>query len=292
MIIIKMQGGLGNQLFLYGLYKELLYLGREVKMDNISGFEDDPQRSPSLYKLGISYDIAEDGEIRTMRDSYMDPLSRIRRKITGRKNKDYYEALDGNFDEHVLKADDIYLNGYFQSDDYFKDDEVRQELIADICKNKDLYLGDQDVTGIRKAIRSSNSVSMHIRRGDYLTPVSRKTYGGICTDDYYAKAMELVRSSYPDAQFYIFSNDIDWCRAKYKDTDNISFVNISGDDSDIKEFFLMSECRHHILANSSFSWWAAFLGSADDRDRLNIVPSKWTNTRQMKDIYASWMTRI
>ncbi|SHI03252.1 Glycosyl transferase family 11 [Butyrivibrio fibrisolvens DSM 3071] len=292
MIIIKMQGGLGNQLFLYGLYKELLFLGREVKMDNNAGFIEDPLRDPVLSKLGISYDLAEDKEIRKMRDSYMDPLSRIRRKLTGRKNKDYYEALDGNFDETVLKADDIYLNGYFQSEKYFNDDSVRQELRADICKNKERYMSESDVADLRQEIANANSVSMHIRRGDYLTPVSKETYGGICTDEYYEKAMDLVKEKNPDARFYIFSNDIDWCKEKYKDTDNVSFVSLTGDDSDIKEFFLMSECRHHILANSSFSWWAAFLSAADDNKSLNIVPSKWTNTRQMKDIYASWMTRI
>ena len=106
MIIIKMQGGLGNQLFLYGLYRELLFLGREVKIDDVAGFEDDPLREPVLSKLGISYENADKSEICEMRDSYMDPLSRIRRKIFGRKNKDYYEPLDGNFDESVLETDD------------------------------------------------------------------------------------------------------------------------------------------------------------------------------------------
>ena len=291
MIIIKMQGGLGNQLFLYGLYKELLYLGKEVKMDNVAGFEEDQLRDPCLDKLGISYEIATDNEIRTMRDSFMDPISRIRRKLTGRKNKDYYEPLDGNFDKSVLEMDDIYLNGYFQSDKYFEDSSVRQQLRKQILSKIDEYLGQGDVADLRQEIRNSASVSMHIRRGDYLTPVSKETYGGICTDEYYSKAMELVRLKNPDAVFYIFSNDIDWCRTRYKDEENVRFVNVSGEDSDIKEFFLMSECRHHILANSSYSFWAAFL-NAEGKEGLNIVPSKWTNTRQMKDIYSSWMTKI
>lgn len=291
MIIIKMQGGLGNQLFLYGLYKELLYLGKKVKMDNVSGFEEDLQRDPALYKLGISYDIADDSEIRTMRDSFMDPISRIRRKLTGRKNKDYYESLDGNFDESVLKADDLYLNGYFQSDKYFRDDSVRQELRSQISRNQEHFLSEGDAADLWQEIKTANSVSMHIRRGDYLTPVSKETYGGICTDDYYQKAMDLVLKENPDAVFYIFSNDLDYCKDRYQDTYNVRFVSLDGDDSDIREFFLMSQCRHHILANSSFSWWAAFLG-AEDTKGLNIVPSKWTNTRQMKDIYTSWMTRI
>ncbi len=292
MIIIKMQGGLGNQLFLYGLYKELLFLGREVAMDNVAGFEEDPLRDPCLSKLGISYDIASDKQIRTMRDSFMDPISRIRRKLTGRKNKDYYEPLDGNFDKTVLDTDDIYLNGYFQSDKYFEDSKVRQELITDICRRKNDYLSQDEARDICRDIRSTNSVSMHIRRGDYLTPVSKETYGGICTDDYYEKAMDVVKETNSDAVFYIFSNDIEWCKDKYKDADNIRFVNFCGSDSDIKEFFLMSECRHHILANSSYSWWAAFIGHNDKMEGLSIVPSKWTNTRAMEDIYTSWMTKI
>ncbi|MCR5770124.1 MAG: alpha-1,2-fucosyltransferase [Butyrivibrio sp.] len=309
MIIIKLQGGLGNQLFLYGLYKNLKHLGREVKIDTVSGFEEDELRVPCLESMGLKYAVATRDEVVAIRDSYMDILSRIRRKIFGRRTFDYFEPADGNFDPGVLNLTKAYLDGYFQSEKYLGDESEAQELRNELLKYQDTSLSKSDqIQDLYDQIKDGNSVSLHIRRGDYLTPGIMETYGGICTDDYYERAVNTVRSKYPDARFYIFSNDLDWCREKYRSEKNFIFVDIflpddMGKDGsgykdknqnmsisrDVSELYLMASCKHHILANSSFSWWGAWLS---DNEGMTIVPSKWLNNKNMTDIYTENMCKI
>lgn len=309
MIIIKLQGGLGNQLFLYGLYRNLERLGRDVKLDIESGFECDELRSPCLDGMKLKYEVATRKEIIAIRDSYMDILSRIRRKITGRKTFDYYEPEDGNFDPKVLELTHAYLNGYFQSEKYFGDDNSAKALKIELTTNRYDILSSSDlVTDIYNDIRKSESVSLHIRRGDYLTPGIIETYGGICTDDYYDKAIAMIRDKHPDAKLFVFSNDIDWCKEKMADYKNISFVStmpvnniteevfnssqsskITNNYKDLAELYLMSACKHHVLANSSYSWWGAWLS---DNEGMTIVPSKWLNNKNMTDIYTRDMILI
>lgn len=311
MIIIKLQGGLGNQLFLYGLYKNLVRLGKEVKMDIESGFEGDKLRTPCLQSLGLEYTIATEDEVIEIRDSYMDLFSRIRRKIFGRRTFDYFEPSDGNFDSKVLEMDKAYLNGYFQSEKYFGDESAVKALKDDILKNKDLILSSsQQIRDFFDKMNEEESVSLHIRRGDYLTPGIMETYGGICTDEYYQKAIDKIKEKHPNAFFYIFSNDLEWCKEKYGQEDNITFVDLDLTDefkpdleadkeksettelsnyADAAELFLMASCKHHILANSSFSWWGAWLS---ENDGMTIVPSKWLNNKNMTDIYTDNMLKI
>ncbi len=309
MIIIKLQGGLGNQLFLYSLYKNLKHLGRDVKMDIESGFEGDELRNPCLEGIGLEYVIATRDEITDIRDSYMDIFSRIRRKIFGRRTFDYYEPEDGNFDPKVLKMTMAYLNGYFQSEKYFGDEASVKALKDELTKDKEDILTSSDlVTKIYNNIKNSESVSLHIRRGDYLAPGIAETYGGICTDEYYDKAIAMIREKFPDAKLFVFSNDLEWCKEKLSGDINVEFVStlgISGtseeiielekndkcisDYRDSAELYLMSACKHHILANSSFSWWGAWLS---DHEGMTIAPSRWLNNKNMTDIYTKDMTLI
>ncbi|MCR5770246.1 MAG: alpha-1,2-fucosyltransferase, partial [Butyrivibrio sp.] len=198
MIIIKLQGGLGNQLFLYGLYKNLKRSNNVVKMDIVSGFEQDELRIPCLDSLGLKFEIATNEEVTDIRDSYMDLFSRIRRKIFGRKTHDYYEPSDGNYDPEVCKLTRAYLNGYFQSEKYFGDDEAIKELKREILQNKDKIISSSErFKNLYRQMQETESVSLHIRRGDYLKPGIEETYGGICTDEYYEKALSMVRDKYP-----------------------------------------------------------------------------------------------
>ena len=309
MIIIKLQGGLGNQLFLYGLYKNLKHLKRDVKMDIESGFEGDELRKPCLDCMNLEYAIATRDEVTDIRDSYMDIFSRIRRKITGRKTFDYYEPEDGNYDPKVLEMTKAYLNGYFQSEKYFGDEKSVKALKDELTKGKEDILTSTDlITKIYHDIKNSESVSLHIRRGDYLTPGIIETYGGICTDEYYNKAIAMIREKFSEARLFIFSNDIEWCKEKFASDKNTTFVDTLGisksseenreikesnksisEYRDLAELYLMSACKHHILANSSFSWWGAWLS---DHEGMTIAPSKWLNNKNMTDIYTKDMLLI
>ena len=318
MVIIKMKGGLGNQLFQYALYLELKSRGREVKIDDITGFRDDAQRNPALGVLGIKYNRATMDEYIEITDSYMDMASRIRRKLTGRKTLEYNEK-DGNFDEAVLEMKNAYLVGFWQSDKYFENKEVRKNLRGELLAPKEQIIEKAGMNELLEQIRSTEAVSVHIRRGDYLQEGTVETFGGICTGEYYLKAMEHVRRKCPSAVFYIFSNDIAWVKRHYTGDDivcvemneenfaggNAAVEGTLGGEGDISdnekeniqarfdaaEMYLMSECRHHILANSSFSWWSAWLSEVG-ADHMILAPDKWLNTKEMNDIYTPYMTKI
>ena len=289
MIIIMMSGGLGNQMFQYALYCRLQELGREVKMDDKRGFEGDVNgRVPRLKEVfGVDYETASDKEVNNLLDSNKDIFSIAKRKIFGRKSKRYREK-SGIFDEELFNIDNVYLDGYWQSEKYFDSSTVKERL------KKDFYLPESDIIKSPHAkeifdkISSTESVSVHIRRGDYLNPGVVENHGGICTEEYYSKAMDLLRKKKNDAKFFFFSNDIKWVKQHYKDMGEI--VELENEDMDVAELFLMSSCKNHILANSSFSWWSAWLG--DSSDKLIVVPSKWANLKQMDDIYTDRMIRI
>ncbi|WP_026669630.1 alpha-1,2-fucosyltransferase [Butyrivibrio sp. AE3006] len=289
MIIIRLKGGLGNQMFQYALYLQLKALGKEVKIDEVNGFKDDPQRDPVLFDLfGITYDTATDEEVVEITDAHMDLLSRIKRKLFGRKSAEYQDNT-GNFDPKVLEMDTAYLNGYFQSDKYFTDRNVLSRLKREFEIKPEDCLTTSKSWEIYRQILQSNSASIHVRRGDYLEPGTVETFGGICDDDYYKRAIDTLISKYPDVEFFIFSNDNEWYET-HVSGDRFHYVETGEEKEDVADLLLMSLCKHHILANSSFSWWSAWMNDAPEKTIL--VPPKWLNNKPMEDIYTERMIKV
>lgn len=294
MNIIRMTGGLGNQMFQYALYLKLTSMGREVKFDDVTEYELENARPIMLWCFGIDYPKATREEINEITDGFVALKDRIRRKLFGRKSLEYHEA-DCNFDPEVLTKEPAYLTGYFQSEAYFKDieDKVREaftfqpvifDRLSRDSREKLLYYQDK--------IDHSISVSLHIRRGDYLA--SSEIYGGNCTDEYYKRAITLIREKYKAAVFFVFSNDNVWTSEWLKNNfpEENTFVPIQGtsEETGYLDMLLMSRCKHHILANSSFSWWGAYLNPS--RDKTVIAPSRWLNNQNCRDIYTPEMIRI
>ena len=293
MVIIRMKGGLGNQMFQYALYCELEYLGRQVKMDDVTGFRNDRQRDPALSVFGTDYQRATQEEVTDITDAHMDICSRVRRKLLGRHSLEY-EERDGNFDPKVLEMTDSYLVGFWQTEKYFADPEVRQRLRRTFLQREQDILQGEAVRDFAQQIGDTQSVSLHIRRGDYLEPGTVETFGGICTDAYYREAVRMIRERYPDAVFYIFSNDSQWVwDHMLEHMQGVRCVSVDSAliGSDAAELLLMSRCRHHILANSSFSWWGAWL-SGHEPGQMTIAPDRWLNHKKMDDTYTEYMTRI
>jgi hypothetical protein len=334
MIIIQLAGGLGNQLFQYALYLQLKSLGKEVKIDDISAFKEDRLRQPALSPFGVTYERPTSKELRTMLDSSPLPWSKFRRKLFGRHKKSYFEE-DKLFHPEIFTWDDIYLEGYWQSEKYFEAvaGEVRtgydvDRLMQNLGNGVKLTASETGavVTGTTTGetaasgkciekylhdITRTESVSIHIRRGDYLTPENVALFGGICTEDYYRRAMELMRQKFPGCQFYLFTNDRAWvegiaesaARGNILDNANVTrggasdvmqdvtIVELPEDEAkDYVEFALMSKCKHNILANSSFSWWASYLNQ--NPHKTVIVPDTWLNGWDCRDIYRADMTRL
>ncbi len=288
MIIIQLKGGLGNQMFQYALYKSLKKRGKEVKIDEVTGFENDKLRTPVLSGWGAEYEKASKKEIVDITDSKMDIFSRIRRKLTGRKTHRIDEE-SGKFNPAILDMDEAYLVGYWQSDKYFCDKEVIDEIKKTFEKRPHDLMTNAFSWSTLQQIECCESVSLHVRRTDYIDEEHNHIHN-ICTEKYYKNAIDKVRKEHPSAVFFIFTDDKEWCREHFKGPNFIVVELEEGKGTDIAEMTLMSRCKHHILANSSFSWWSAWLN--DSPEKMVLVPEKWINNRDMDDIYTKRMTKM
>jgi hypothetical protein len=186
------------------------------------------------------------------------------------------------FDEAVTHASgDVYLVGFWQSPKYFED-------VADVIRS-DLALSPQraGVTpDLASEMRQDGTVSVHVRRGDYVTHPLLSP----CPSAYYRSALKAVANSTPVRTVYVFSDDIEWARRELDLGIRSVFVTGAQSRSDISDFYLMSQCHHHVIANSSFSWWAAWLG--EWRDGVVVSPGRWFNdpaidTRDLRP--AAWL---
>lgn len=331
MIIIRMSGGLGNQMFQYALYLRLRALGREVCFDDWTQYDAETfagstqkRRKKALGVFGISYPAADPEELERMTDSSMKPADRLRRKIHGRKSLEKRDS-DFIFDSSFLEQTEGYYCGGFQSPRYFEgiEDEVRSAFTfpedlsmedveqtenrdqsgtgADAAREKTMR---QETARMAERIRAAggHSASVHLRFGDYLD--KSDIYGGICTDAYYDEGIRKVLQEDPEAVFFIFSNDPalagDWIRIRAEQSGNLGrhrFVLVTGRDEDhgYYDLYLMTLCRFHIIANSSFSWWGSWLSTQPGK--MIIAPSIWNNEKDgselaRTDIYTKEMIRI
>lgn len=286
MIIIRMEGGLGNQMFAYALYLKLKSLGKEVKIDDVTEYYRASDRPHMLWTFGLDYPRASKNDICTLTDGFMSFPNRVRRKIFGRKSLEYHES-SLNFDEKVINSDPAYLTGYFQSYRYFKDisDLVRSEFTFIDKVKKDPFIESylQKISSYGK-----NAVSIHIRRGDYLD--NEAAFGNICTENYYQSAMKLILEKRPEAHFFVFSNDEPWAKEWASSKGNISVIQGIPEEKGYLAMFLMSRCGSHILANSSFSWWAQFLNDASSK--LVVSPSPWFGDRDCHELYMDSFMKV
>jgi hypothetical protein len=253
-----------------------------------------------LSVFGIDYPKASWDEIVAHTDGSLKLSHRIRRRLFGRKSLEIREK-DANFDANLLEHDPAYLTGYFQSWKYFADiaadvrktftfpDRAAMNLPADL---------DQRIGTHQYMIKHTESVSVHIRRGDYLS--ADEVYGGICTEAYYEAAIAYMQKKYPNAAFFFFSNETRWAkkwlakRYMKPGEDELDprycLIEETTEHTGFLDMMLMSKCKHHILANSSFSWWAAYLN--DSLEKVVIAPDKWNNQKDFSDIYTENTVRI
>lgn len=283
MIIVQMSGGLGNQMFQYALYRQLQEQGKEVKIDDVTCYESDNARVRQLSVFGITYEKASSEELIALTDAYMDVGSRIRRKLFGRRTSSYQEK-QFNFDKKVFELEEAYFEGCWQTEKYFADvtEQLHQEFQfkVSLTETGQQYLAQ---------IQSTESVGIHIRRGDYLQETQSPLYGGICTKDYYERAITYMEKQFKGCCFFLFTNDYEWTRQNMHG-ERFIIVDCNSEENGYLDMLLMSKCRHNIIANSTFSWWAAWLNT--NPDKQIIAPAKWLNGRDCSDIYTMGMLAI
>lgn len=282
-VITRLNGGLGNQLFQYAAGRALAdRLGAPLKVD-LSEFDTYLLRSFELDQFNINAGIATSAELA----NFVINPSRFQRycsrlaislglgfnKIAFKENKFGY---DGTFEKirHPM-----YLNGYWQSEKYFKSagDKLRNEL----CLVDKLGVASQKILD---EILQCPAVSLHIRRGDYITNPSAAVVHGVCPPDYYYSAIRHIITRVQNPYFFVFSDDPQWAKDNLKIGYPVQFVEANGPDRSVEDIWLMKSCNHHIIANSSFSWWAAWLNNK--QDKIVIAPRIWfldkkINTRDL-----------
>jgi hypothetical protein len=286
MIISELQGGLGNQLFQYAAARYLsvkqnhrdiffhsffysyvknrsFLLDRFNTIGKIGAFTDYPSFFPATLPLvGKLY-------------------FEIYRSLASKKWKFYTEVGDFQFDQKLSQQKgNIFLKGFWQTALYAE--EIRPILQKELTLKEGL---PDKAQRYLKDIQNSNSVSLHVRRGDY---VNNPQFPA-CDLSYYHQAIEYVQSKIKDPHFFIFSDDQAWVQENFQNFENKTFVTQAGEEVD--EFGLLSKTKHTIIANSTFSWWAAWLATSDKQ--IVVAPYPWrTGKENAEELYLKKWIRL
>lgn len=271
MITVLLNGGLGNQLFQYAAGRALSERhGVELCLDLSRLKHPEPGDTPRRFELA-SFNIKASllaKENRQPLGSYRTLVHRVLLKagITLLGSITLKEQ-SSRFDPLFLKApSDCILDGFWQSERYFKQ-------ITNILQQELIFKTPSPALVKASALLSDSVVAVHVRRGDYVTNPAAASFHSICSQDYYRTAATKIQQRYPDAQFLVFSDDPAWC---HEHLDLGLPFRLAEDfrlNGPAEEMLLMSRCRHQIIANSSFSWWGAWLNNSPDK--LIIAPSQW-----------------
>lgn len=273
MIIVKLMGGLGNQMFQYAAGRCLAHLHKtELKLD-LSFLNKDPQNKYTKreYKLdvfNIKAGIATEQDLKPF-------LPLEKGKITGtlmRKLPILYTKVVANESGYKFMKEfysfpkNVYLNGFWQSENYFE--PVKDLLREEFSIKETLSKENSDLCN---KIVTYNSVSLHVRRGDYVTNKESNSYHGTCSLEYYQKAIDHLKKMSSDLNIFIFSDDVAWCKENLRTDLPIHFMEQNNPGH--TDMHLMALCKHNIIANSSFSWWGAWLNA--NPNKTVIAPKQW-----------------
>jgi len=287
MVIVKLIGGLGNQLFQYAAARRIAFINdMPIKID-ISPFVKYKLHKYSLTPFSIIAEIATQDELATVKCTRGSGW--LWRQLTARFDPYYQRPIVrervNQFDPNILKVSgNVYLDGYWQSERYFKDIE------AIIQREFTLRL-ESDAENLRMAalITKVNAVSVHVRRGDYVSNVVTNEIHGTCSLEYYREAIEIIGSRVPNPHFFVFSDDPAWVKKNLSIHQPSTYVTHNDASRNYEDLNLMSLCRHNIIANSTFSWWGAWLNM--NPEKIVVAPRIWFMAGDLnKDLVpGSWL---
>jgi hypothetical protein len=294
MIIVRLKGGLGNQLFQYAFGRKIAHLhNTALKLDtaSFSISSSDTPRAFRLDQFNITGTVASPEEIRqidkgrSMGWGFLH--TRIADLLTLESKKRYIRERFHTFDPGMLEVpDDVYLDGYWQTEKYFRD--IEEILRRELTLREEPDTVNQEIA---ERIRSVPAVSLHVRRGDYVSDPTTRQFHGSCSIEYYNQAIARIVESLDDPSFFIFSDDLPWAKENLNIPGEKTFIAHNGPEKEYCDLWLMSLCRHHIIANSSFSWWGAWLSQSPGQQV--IAPKRWALSESLdtRDIVPdTWIT--
>ncbi|MDF2455962.1 MAG: hypothetical protein K0R51_1955 [Cytophagaceae bacterium] len=268
MIVVKLQGGLGNQMFQYAMGRALselhespleldldFLLDRSIKSDTFTF------RGYDLDVFSLQVEIADKGqEFKYSAQTVWDKIK------SGFKTKHRYKEPFFQYDANaLLQQPDVYLDGYWQSPNYFKN--IEQQLRLDF---KFRYPIGKDSEPLHDKINTTDSICVNIRRDDFLT----NSYHGVCGMNYFNPAIELMTEKLDNPHLFVFTDDHQWCIDHFKSDIPMDIVGVEHNGVKYSnKLQLMTSCKHFIIPNSTFAWWAVWL--SNKKDSLVIAPKNW-----------------
>lgn len=269
-IIVSLQGGLGNQLFQYASAKALADQNNSELSFDLEWFKTSKtkytvtNREFALAPFEITAAIEPIKEL---------PKNRISRKLYNiffrKEAYNIYYEKSFNFDENFFKINTpVHLKGYWQSYKYFQNIENTIRLDLGTPKN----LSNASLTMMQK-IQGSDAICLHIRRGDYVSNKHANDFHGLCELEYYNEALSIVSKDLALPHCFIFSDEPGWVRENMLLPFTTTIVDINGPDTPHEDLWLMAACRRFVIANSSLSWWGAWL--SNHSDKIVVAPKKW-----------------
>ena len=273
MIISKITHGLGNQLFQYAIARKLsiqretpLYL--DTRYYNHT-YSTDTFRSFKLNKFNINFESLDNSPALIY-------LSKSTKLFPNRSFPPFFKLVrdkQSTFEPDVLSAKSLflYLSGFWQTEKYFDDvkDVLQKELTLKVAESEQFKKYKEQI------LAENSPVSLHIRRGDYVNNAQFNDKFGFIGLDYYREAIKLFKEKKPDCKFFVFSDDLQWVKENLDTGHDFTFIENTGENGDLEDLMLMRTCSHHVIANSSFSWWGAWLNPKPDK--IVVAPAKWYN---------------
>lgn len=276
--LIRLKGGLGNQMFQFAF----AYALQKATGCKIKFFFDDPNqnvcRKLMLNDFNIMIPIASDREIKRFRYVYSQipeflTLTLIRRKfiLKDKLIKRQHAEPSFNYNKANLElSENSIVDGYWQSYHYFNH---LSPCLNNLFTPK-IYF--KETISFEKKIKKASSTAIHVRRGDYVHDSKTSNYHGLCDLGYYKRAINVISKKIRNTTFYIFSDDLEWVEKNFKFLNNkvfIYFDNSITQDTEVQELYLMSICDNQIIANSTFSWWGAWLNTC--HNKIVVAPLNW-----------------
>ncbi len=295
MIVVRLIGGLGNQMFQYAAGRSLAHRNASLLKLDVSAFETYTLHRYGLHCFHVQEQLASREEVARF---FPSP-----RGLGGSLRAGIRRLLDGApagpepvlvrersfaFDPSVLATrGDVALDGYWQSARYFED--VAPVLRAELSFR---YPPSEENAALADVIAGTTSVSVHVRRGDYVSDAATSAVHGTCSPAYYRAAIAHVAERVGNLHLFVFSDDPGWVRREFEAPFPMTVVDVNGPDTNWEDLRLMSLCRHNVVANSSFSWWGAWLNR--NREKIVVAPRRWYRdaTRDVADLVPDAWTRV
>ena len=286
MIIVQLMGGLGNQLQQYSLYRKMVRMGKEARLD-ISWFTQQDNKNKELTHRELELDRLDRlvYEVCTLEEKAQligseGIAGRLRRKLLPGGVKWFRESE--MYHPEIFEFEDMYISGYFACEKYYGD------ILYDLREKIQFPPSANPLQReMEKEIKSCCSVSIHIRRGDYLDEVNKAMFGGICTEEYYQSAIHYMLGMFPDAHFYVFSDDAAYARRMYQG-DKYTVMDFNKGQDSFYDMQLMSFCKHNICANSTFSFWGARLNPNEGKVMIRPAVHKNSQVFEPERMYELW----